>query len=365
MASTSGGQSGQISTISILIAAEPQLTRPEEEAPARQKPPDKQELVSMLAVRTQILKAAETKAAIGNLDDADTPEVIRVEAAFALRKFPELRNELGAQQALLKRLLEMDCAAKQRLKRDDEARVKAESESMPEPEPEPQPEPEPELDPIEMAGRRLRAHLRRRAAERRQAVIEPLENVASEQPEVQMTLEDRPQAETEPPERAVSGPLENVASQQSQLSYRETLDLILEGRTESSGDAATEPLEDEASEQHIRPRTTGEELEAMLARYPDNTADSSTPDLPGRDLQLRPAATIPALEAEIRRLRQDRSILQQRLREARAELAGERRRRDPGTAPEEPGTARRWRAGLTLEQALLLDFSDSSDSERE
>ncbi|KAG9202240.1 hypothetical protein G6514_004678 [Epicoccum nigrum] len=149
MTSTGGGQSGQTS---------------KEEPPGRQRPPDKQELVSMLAVRGQVLKAAEPKAAIGNLDNADTPEVIRVEAAFSLRKFPELREELDAQQALLKRLLEMDCAARQ-------------SKQL-------------VLDSVKMADRRLRTALRR-FAERLQAV-EPLENMASEQPERHRTLEDLP-----------------------------------------------------------------------------------------------------------------------------------------------------------------------------
>jgi hypothetical protein len=41
-------------------------------APREAKSPDKQETASMLAVRSQILKAAETKAAIGSLNDADT-----------------------------------------------------------------------------------------------------------------------------------------------------------------------------------------------------------------------------------------------------------------------------------------------------
>ena len=92
---------------------------PENEPLGRQELPGKQELITMLTVRDQILRAAEPKAAMGNLDDADTPEVIRVEVAFALRNFPELREELDAQQALLQKLLEVDRAARQR-KRNEE-----------------------------------------------------------------------------------------------------------------------------------------------------------------------------------------------------------------------------------------------------
>lgn len=75
----------------------------------------------------------------------------------------------------------------------------------------------------------------------------------------------------------------------------------------------------------------------MLAAYENDAAESFAPDLPGRDLQLRPAASLSAFVAEISRSRQDRAILQERLGEARAELAGERSRRDPGTLPGEPG----------------------------
>ncbi|OSS46282.1 hypothetical protein B5807_08559 [Epicoccum nigrum] len=189
MTSTGGGQSGQTS---------------KEEPPGRQKPPDKQELVSMLAVRGQVLKAAEPKAAIGNLDNVDTPEVIRVEAAFALRKFPELREELDAQQALLKRLLEMDCAARQ-------------SKQL-------------VLDSVEMADRKLRTALRR-FAERLQAV-EPLENVASEQSERHRTLEDLPEPETDPSEEGLhwdelGEPPANVARQPPErpMPYRELRDI--------------------------------------------------------------------------------------------------------------------------------------------
>ena len=75
----------------------------------------------------------------------------------------------------------------------------------------------------------------------------------------------------------------------------------------------------------------------MLAAYESDAAESFTPDLPGRDSQLRPAASLSALDAEISRSRQDRAILQERLREARAELAGERSRRDLDTLPGGPG----------------------------
>ena len=92
---------------------------PENKPLGRQELPGKQELITMLTVRDQILRAAEPKAAMGNLDDADTPEVIRVEVAFALRNFPELREELDAQQALLQKLLEVDRAARQRKKNEE------------------------------------------------------------------------------------------------------------------------------------------------------------------------------------------------------------------------------------------------------